>query len=243
MTTTALVTGGHSGLGLGLVEALVRSGAKVSVLARDGEKLRALRARLGVDTVVGDITDRALAADLLRSLRPDLVALNAGATPRLGPIDEQRWEDFSACWDQDVKAGLYWIQEALRLPLARGSRMLISSSGAAVQGSPLSGGYAGAKRMLWIMAHYANGVSEQRELGIRFQVLVPLQMVGATARGREAGEAYARRKGVSPEQFLAGFGAPLTLEAYGAHALQVLQEPGVAYGIKGDFGLRCLDQP
>jgi hypothetical protein len=36
--------------------------------------------------------------------------------------------------------------------LARGSRVLIASSGAAVGGSPMSGGYAGAKRMLWLMA-------------------------------------------------------------------------------------------
>jgi NAD(P)-dependent dehydrogenase (short-subunit alcohol dehydrogenase family) len=240
--TNALVTGGHSGLGLGLVEALVRAGTRVTVLARDAHKLRALQERLHVEIVVGDITDRALAAELLRTLKPSVVALNAGATPRLAPIDEQRWEDFTACWEQDVKAGLHWIQEALRLPLPAGSRMLISSSGAAVQGSPLSGGYAGAKRMLWIMANYANGVSEQRGLGIHFQVLVPMQMVGATARGSEASEAYALRKGVTPEQFLAGFGAPLSLEAYGSHALQVLNEPGVVYGIKGDFGLRCLDQ-
>ncbi|HEY6876650.1 MAG TPA: SDR family oxidoreductase [Polyangiales bacterium] len=238
----ALVTGGHSGLGLGLVEALVKAGARVTVLARSADKLRALAARLPVEVVVGDTGDRALAADLLRSLRPSVVALNAGAIPKLAPIDEQRWEDFTEVWEQDVKAGLHWMQETLRMPLPAGSRMLISASGAAVNGSPLSGGYAGAKRMLWIMAQYANGVSEQRKLGIRFQVVVPMQMVGDTARGSEAAQAYARQKGVTPEAFLAGFGRPLSIEAYGTYALQVLAESGTAYGIKGDFGLRCLDQ-
>jgi hypothetical protein len=32
----------------------------------------------------------------------------------------------------------------------------VGSSGAAVNGSPMSGGYAGAKRMLWMMAKYAS---------------------------------------------------------------------------------------
>ena len=58
------------------------------------------------------------------------------------------------------------------LPLAPGARVLVGSSGAALQGSPLSGGYAGARRMLWLMARYANGVAEQKGLGIRFQAIV-----------------------------------------------------------------------
>jgi hypothetical protein len=67
-------------------------------------------------------------------------------------------------------------------------------------------------------------------------------MVGVTARGQEAAQAYAARKGVSVEQFLAGFGEALTLEAYGEHVLQILRESGTAYGVKGDFGVQCMDQ-
>src|SRR6266481_5194302 len=69
------------------------------------------------------------------------------------------------------------------LPLQPGSRVLVGLSGAAENGSPLSGGYAGAKRMLWFMAKYANSVSEQKELGIRFQAIVPMQMIGGTGVG------------------------------------------------------------
>ena len=240
-----IVTGGHRGLGLGLVEALVERGARVVVVGRDRERLAEVERRLGVDVRVGDVTDRALAGSLLRDVRPTVVALNAGAKVELLPLHEQTWEAFTAVWDSDVKAGLHWIQEAIRLPLARGSRVLISSSGAAVGGSPLSGGYAGAKRMLWLMANYANGVSAELELGIRFQTLVPLQMVGETDRGRSAAEAYARRKGITPEAFLAGFGAPMTPRQYGEHVVTILTDPkyeeGGAFGLKGDFGIRSLD--
>ena len=242
---TVIVTGGNSGLGLGLVEALVERKAKVTVLARNAASLADLKRRLGVDVAEGDITDRALAESLLRELRPSVVVLNAGYQPKLAPIHEQTWDEFETMWNTDVKAALYWIQAAIRLPLARGSRVLLASSGAAVNGSPLSGGYAGAKRMLWLMANYANGVASDLDLGIRFQVLVPLQMVGATVRGHHAAEAYAKRKGVSIEEFLAGFGKPLPPRAFGEHVASILTDPayagGTAFGLKGDSGITRLD--
>src|SRR3982075_3835590 len=172
-----VVTGGSRGLGLGLVEALVAHGARVTVVARDADALGSLRARLGVATISADVTDETAAHRMLAEVRPDILALNAGAKPRMGRLDQLSWADFTATWETDVKAGLYWLQAALNLPLKPESRVLVGSSGAAQNGSPLSGGYAGAKRMLWLMARYANGVAQQKNLGIRFQTIVPLQMV------------------------------------------------------------------
>ena len=108
-----------------------------------------------------DADDKGAAQRILADVRPDILVLNAGATPRMGRLDQLSWADFTATWETDVKAGLYWLQAALNLPLEPGSRVLVGSSGAAVNGSPMSGSYAGAKRMLWIMAKYANGVSAQ----------------------------------------------------------------------------------
>lgn len=240
----ALVTGGSSGLGLGVVEALAERGAEVMVVARDAQRLAEVERRLGVTRAAGDAADRALAASLLREFRPTLLVLNAGAVPPMGPLHELSWESFSAPWNSDVKAGFHWIQEALRLPLARGSRVLISSSGAAVGGSPLSGGYAGAKRMLWFMASYANTVAAEQDLGIRFQALVLQQMTAAGAVGLAGSAFYSRRKGVSQEQFLAGFGKPLSARDYGEHVVRILTEPqyreAPALGIKGDHGIVAL---
>src|SRR5216683_8097082 len=159
-----VVTGGNRGLGLGLVEALVAHGARVTVVARGADALESVRARLGVATISTDVTDETAAHRILAEVRPDILVLNAGAKPRMGRLDQMSWADFSAPWETDVKAGLYWLQAALNLPLKPGSHVLVGSSGAAVSGSPLSGGYAGAKRMLWIMAKYANGVSAQKDL-------------------------------------------------------------------------------
>src|SRR3984893_4146771 len=170
---------------------------------------------------------------------------SSAATPPMGPLQELSWEDFSRAWDVDVRGGFHWVQQALRLPLPRGSRVIIASSGAALNGSPLSGSYAGAKRMLWLMAHYANDVAQRLDLGIRFQAILPQQIIGDTELGRKAAEAYARRQGVRPEVFLAGFGAPMPPRKVGDHVVSILTDPryatGVAFGMKGDLGIISLD--
>jgi NAD(P)-dependent dehydrogenase (short-subunit alcohol dehydrogenase family) len=239
-----LVTGGSRGLGLGLVEALVAHGARVTVVARGADALEAVRARLGVAAISADVTDETAAQRILAEVRPDILALNAGATPRMGRLDQLSWADFTAPWETDVKAGLYWLQAALNLPLKPGSRVLVGSSGAAVTGSPLSGGYAGAKRTLWIMAKYANGVSAQKDLGIRFQAIVPQQMVGDTGVGDTGANAYARAAGLKREEFLARFGAPMPPREFGEKVVSVLDDPkyaeGFAFGLKGT-GITMLE--
>jgi NAD(P)-dependent dehydrogenase (short-subunit alcohol dehydrogenase family) len=210
-----VVTGGSRGLGLGLVEALAARGAKVTVIARDRDALAAVRAKLGVDVISADITEEREAYRILSETDPEVLVLNAGAKPPMGRLDQLSWHDFSATWEMDVKAGLYWIQAALKTPLKPGSRVLVGSSGAAQNGSPLSGGYAGAKRMLWLMAKYANGVSMQNKLGIRFQAIVPQQIIGGTGVGDAGVAAYARAAGIEREAFLARFGAPMPPRDFG----------------------------
>src|SRR5260370_4386863 len=218
-------TGGSGGLGLWLVEALVRRGARVTVVAREQAALAAVKQRLGVAVIPADVTDKEAAQRILAEVRPDIVVLNAGATPRMGRLDQVSWADFTATWETDVKAGLYWIQVALNLPLERGSRVLVGSSGAAANGSPLSGGYAGAKRMLWFMARYANGVVEQKKLGIRFQAIVPLQIIGGTGVGDAGANAYACSIVVEREAYLALCGAPLPARPFRHHLVAVLENP------------------
>ena len=240
-----LVTGGSRGLGLGMVEALVARDAEVTVVARNAVHLAELRARTGVSVIPGDAMDPGFAATVLRQVNPSVLVLNASATPTMAPLHQQTWESFSEIWNADVKACFHWTQAALRLPLASGSRVLLSSSGAAIEGSPLSGGYAGAKRMIWLMAGYANGVAGELGLGIRFQALLLRQMVGATALGRSAAEAYSRKKGVSTEAFLAGFGKPLALRDFGEQVVTLLTDPryedGTAFGIRGETEIQRLD--
>jgi NAD(P)-dependent dehydrogenase (short-subunit alcohol dehydrogenase family) len=241
----AVVTGGSRGLGLGVVESLCAEGASVTVVARGQKDLEALKQRLGVHIVVGDVTETRLAESVIAAAQPDLLILNAGCAPPTGRLDQMSWETFSTAWNVDVKAGLAWVQAALKAPLRAGSRVLITSSGAAQNGSPLTGSYAGAKRMLWLMASYANTCAEDKQLGIKFQAIVLQQMVGGTGVGDLGAAAYSKRQNQTPAEFLKRFGPALLPRRYGDHVVEILSQPqherGTAFGIRGASGVTSLD--
>src|SRR4051794_5590158 len=143
--TTALVTGASRGFGRAIAAALHEAGADVVAVARDSERLRALHAELGgsLTTEAADGAHPVVAGSLLERHRPRTLVLNAGAAPLMRPLQHQTWSSFSRSWDVDVRQAFHWIREALLLPLAPRSTVVAMSSGAALRGSPLSGGYAG----------------------------------------------------------------------------------------------------
>jgi hypothetical protein len=99
--------------------------------------------------------------------------------------------------------------------------------------------------MLWLMAKYANGVSMQNKLGIRFQAIVPQQIIGGTGVGDAGAAAYARAAGIEREAFLARFGAPMPPRDFGEKVVSVLEDEkyadGVVFGLKGDTGITMLE--
>ena len=233
---TAVVIGGSRGFGQGIVRALAAEGTTVWALARDAGRLDLLKREVaGVQTLVADVTDAQTASQTLRTIRPDILVLNAGATPTLAPIHEQSWEQFARTWNTDVHMTFAFGKEALMLPLASGSVVVIISSGAAISGSPRSGGYAGAKRMQWFLARYLQQEADALNLGIRFVALLPRQISGATELGRAAVVAYAAHEGISEQAFLDRFGPPLTPERVGEGVVALLTDPaystGIAFGI------------
>lgn len=206
----ALVIGGSSGVGRKTVEALILEGAHVTAVARGAERLRALAADRGnqLSTRQGDATDSTFLERVLREVKPELVVLSAGVTPRMGRLDEFDWDSFSEAWNVDVKAAFLLVKLALTLPVAPGSILVLVSSGAAIDGSPLSGGYAGAKRMEWLLADYAQKVSNARKLGIRFVAVLPRPIEG-TDIGTRAAAAYGAMSGTTPEAFMKRVGVTL----------------------------------
>lgn len=230
--TTALVTGASRGLGRGIAIALSGAGANVVGVARDRDRLEELRTQLG-DTfipVVADAADPVIAGQLIDQHRPRTLVLNAGAAPLPRPLHQQTWQTFSRNWDVDVQHVFGWTREALLRPLEPGSLVIAMSSAAALRGSPLSGGYAGAKATIRFLTSYAAAESEREALGIRFTSVLP-QLTPATGLGAAAVAAYAARAGMDVGAYLASLGPTLTPDQVGKEiaGLAVTEGPQAAY--------------
>ena len=181
----ALVIGAGSGVGKATAGGLRDAGAEVLGSGSDR-----------------DATDPAQVAALLEQADPDLVVVAAGAQPRMAAIDEQSWESFSEPWNVDVRIAFEVGRAALARPLRPGSTVVIVSSGAALNGSPRSGGYAGAKRTQMFIAQYLQRAADARGLGIRFVALAPLQLLAGTEIGEAAAAAYGAENGESVEAYM-----------------------------------------
>ena len=151
-----IVVGASRGLGRAIAAALADDGGPVIAVARDRAALADLaEATPGVVPEGADAADPTTAARLLRTHDPRTVVLVAGASPTMAQLQHQTWETFSANWHADVKIAFTWLREALLKPLPPGSRVVVVSSGAAINGSPASGGYAGSKATQRFIAAYA----------------------------------------------------------------------------------------
>jgi NAD(P)-dependent dehydrogenase (short-subunit alcohol dehydrogenase family) len=224
---TALVTGASRGFGRGIATALSNAGAQVVGVARDRAPLEALRAELGESftAVSADATDPTVAGQLIDAYRPRVLVLNAGATPLPRPLQHHTWQTFSRNWDTDVQQVFHWTREALLAPLAPGSVVVTLSSAAALRGSPLSGGYAGAKATVRFLTAYAAAESEREALGIRFVSLLP-QLTPATALGAVYVAAYAAREGMDAGTYADAQGLALTPEQAGKAVTELVTDPG-----------------
>jgi NAD(P)-dependent dehydrogenase (short-subunit alcohol dehydrogenase family) len=229
---TAVVVGASRGLGLGITRALAGADARVVAVARNGPELAALAAAgVNIRTEVADAAEEAVAWSVLDRYAPEVLILVAGASPVMRPLQHQTWETFSVNWQADVKIAFGWLREALLQPLPPGSTVVVVSSGAAVNGSPASGGYAGAKATQRFIAEYAREESRRAGLGIAVTAVLP-RMTPAGAVGQRGIRAYAARAGQTEEEFLVQLGDLLTAETAGSALVDLVRgDPaGVAPG-------------
>src|SRR5215468_5383030 len=224
--TTALVTGASRGFGRAIAAALAKHGAHVVGVARDRARLEELRTQLGgtFTPVAADAADPVVAGQLLDKHRPRTLVLNAGAAPLTRPVHRQTWQTFSRNWEVDVQHVFNWTREALLLPLQPGSAVIAISSGAAINGSPLSGGYAGAKATIRFIASYAADESARRSLGIRFHSVMP-GLSPSTHVGETGARAYAARAGLDYAAFVERLGPTLTAEQVGSAFVDFATDP------------------
>lgn len=239
---TAVVTGASRGFGRAIAAALVARGTGVVGIARDERELRAVHDELGegFTPVAADATDETLAREVIGEHRPGLLVLNAGVAPHVAPVQEQTWDTFSRNWHVDTRHVFAWTRAALREPLAPGSVVVAMSSGAALAGSPLSGGYASAKAAIRYIRGYAADESTRAGLRIRFVTLLP--MLTPYGLGALGVEGYAAREGVDRDAFIERLRPILTPDQVAKAVVAVADDPASApeYQVSG-AGLSPVD--
>lgn len=213
---TTVVVGAGRGLGRGIAEAFAEAGAPVVALARTASGLAELTAATtdNLTTQVADAADPATAWRIVGEHAPRILVLVAGAVPVTHPVQHHTWETFSLHWNADVKIAFEWVREALLRPLDPGSKIIVVSSGAAIKGSPASGGYAGAKATQRFIAAYAQEESHRAGLDLTVTAVLP-QMTPLGAVGMSGVRAYAARSGQTEKQFIQQMGDLLTPEIAG----------------------------
>ena len=222
-----VVIGGSRGVGRALVAAAHAEGAQVLAVARKPEPLSKLADTFpGVRTLALDATDEGAPARVFATLSPDVLVVCAGAIPHAAPLGEQSWEQFSRNWNNDVKMSLFFSQAALTTPLPTGTTIILISSGAAIGGSPLSGGYSGSKRTQMFIAHYAQQEADRLHLGLRFFALAPGGMMPETELGKTAVETYASSVGLSATEFIKRRGPSQTPEQVASAVVELASHPG-----------------
>jgi NAD(P)-dependent dehydrogenase (short-subunit alcohol dehydrogenase family) len=212
---TALVVGASRGLGRGIALALDKAGAAVVAVARDPALAELAAASAGIRVKLADATREVAASELIGRYHPEILIVVAGMVPVDLPLHEHTWETFSVHWHADVKIAFGWLKAALLAPLPPDSRVVVISSGAAVFGSPASGGYAGAKATQRFIAAYAAEESLRAGLGIIVTAVLPT-MTPFGDVGKAGIRAYSARAGKTQDAYLAGMGEPLTPELAGS---------------------------
>jgi NAD(P)-dependent dehydrogenase (short-subunit alcohol dehydrogenase family) len=232
--TRVTIIGASRGIGRNIAERFHDLGGEVLAVARGKEALDDLARDLpGMRTLQLDASLPDAAAKVLAAQSPDILILCAGAPAPCVPFQDTTWESFSGSWNTDMAISYNFLKASLVAPLPDGTTVVTITSGAMLGGSPISGGYAGAKKMQMFLSGYAQKEAGRAGLNLRFLTLAPLRIVPNTGVGSTAIAGYALYNAVTEAEFLAGLGPILTGKAVTDALLKVLVDgaPGAHYGV------------
>ena len=150
MSRVAVVTGGASGIGLGIVEHLARAGHRVALFDVQAEAVAKAAADLGVVGHVVDVGDRAAVDAAVASVRAelgpiDIVVTSAGINAT-GPFTGISVDDWERALRVNLTGTFHCIQSVVPDMLAAGwGRIVTISSSSAQSGAPGRAHYVASK--------------------------------------------------------------------------------------------------
>ena len=217
--------GGSRGVGRRIVETAVQNGARVLAVARREVPLRQLAQEVcGVEVLSLDATDEAAPSKVFDVLQPDILVVCAGALPPAAALNKLSWQEFAVNWETDVKIAFHFCKAALSRPLPAGASVILMAGSAALAGSPISGGYAGAKRTEIFLANFSQKESDRLGLGLRFMALAP-RIMPDTEVGKHAVAGYSRYLGIPAADIIQSMDSPPTSSDVATAVIEVATNP------------------
>ena len=231
----AVVTGGNSGIGLGVAKAYAREGASVVITGRDQKTLQAAAEEIGPGTLAiksdaTKISDIENAMSRIREQfgRIDALFVNAGVA-KLIPIGEVTETFFDETFNVNVKGVLFTVQKAL--PLMRsGSAIVLNASINGHKAMPNTTVYAASKAA--VISLVKNLSIELVERGIRVNSISPGPIESALlSRDLSAEELQQTKDWIVSQVPMKRFGQPEEIAA----AVLYLTSPESGFVIGADL--------
>jgi len=172
----AVVTGGNSGIGLGVAKAYAQEGARVAITGRNEKSLEAAAKEIG-DGTVAIQSDAGKVAEIEGAFkkiserfgRIDALFVNAGVA-KLLPFEKITEELFDETVDINMKGVFFTMQQAIPL-MPKGSAIVLNASINAHLGMPGTTVYGASKAAVISMAKTFS--AELLERGIRVNAISP----------------------------------------------------------------------
>ena len=172
----ALVTGGSSGIGLGIAKRFAEEGARVFITGRRQSQLDEAVPAIGGNAaaIQGDTSnladlDRIYATVKAQAGHIDVLALNAGVY-EFGTLGEITEEHFDKTFNTNVRGLLFAVQKALPL-LTNGSSVILTGSMVSIKGFASCSVYNASKAAVRSFAR--TWIVDLKGRGIRINVLSP----------------------------------------------------------------------
>jgi NADP-dependent 3-hydroxy acid dehydrogenase YdfG len=175
----ALITGGGTGMGAAIAQALVTAGAQVVIIGRRAEPLQAVANQVaGVRWYAADITQRADIIQLMAWVHEtvgtvDMLINNAGANIQQRKLSELSLEDWDALLAVNTTGAFNLIHSVLPDMRAKGDGLIINiSSIAGIRPSALAGAAYNASKQALVALNASINLEEAAN-GIRATLLAP----------------------------------------------------------------------
>jgi gluconate 5-dehydrogenase len=167
----ALITGGGSGIGLGIAAAYIALGAKVAITGRNITKLESAKLSLGdrCFIYVNDVTEKDTHE---KEIGPIEILVNNAGIHNKKPSIEVTDAEFHMVMDTNINSVFALTRTVLKYMMPRGKGSVISiSSMAALFGITQVVAYSSAKTALLGMTRSL--ASEYSHTGVRFNAIAP----------------------------------------------------------------------